>query len=230
MSAWLAWRRLKIAPLRVRLIAGLIDASVGLGALAVGIVLFGFKASRPEFDHLVRRFVPRFQPLEVGDEVRPQWRAPGIKLRYRLALWAGSLILAVVGRNHRSLGRRRMGLRTVELATGGPVSVRAALVRFGAVAAWKRLVELPFRPREKRMAQRYEGLNEELKEIRRRHAHDEGARRSAEMRVFQGRGINAFASCGWALGRIVLNLVPIWLTPRHRSIPDLVAGLVVVEE
>lgn len=218
---------MKIATLRVRLIAGLIDASLALAALAGGIILFGFKARRPELDHVVRRFVPRFQPLELEAEVRPQWRPPRIKVRYRLALWAGSLILAVLGRNHRSLGRRRMGLRTVELATGGPVSVRASLVRFGASAVWKRLVELPFRPREKRMAQRYEGLNAEMKEIRRRYADDETARRSAEMRLYQDRGINAFASCGWAIGKMVMSGAPILLTPRHQSVPDLVAGLVV---
>jgi hypothetical protein len=37
-------------------------------------------------------------------------------------------------------------------------------------------------------------------------------------------------SCGWAiLCSVLLYLVPIWLSPLRQSIPDRVAGIVIVE-
>lgn len=228
-------RRSKIAPLRRRLRAAVIDAWRGLSIGGLGLTLGGLAASPglkalgPDVDDRLRRLVERFQPRNDDGEVSTPWD-PQIKLRYRLLMSTASLVTAVVGRNHRSLGKRKMGLRRVELRTGAQVTVRAALVHWGASTLWERLVNLVFRPVERRAAQRSRGLQEELKEIRRRHPDDDHAQQMEVMRVYKERQINPLASCGWTLGRIVVTQAPILITPRHQNIPDLIAGLVVIEQ
>jgi hypothetical protein len=111
---------LRVASLRRRLAAGLIDA-VLVVAPTVAIIGGGYV--------LYERQVRRRGPEDVTPPTREQLR------HWRWVALAGSLPLAVVGRNWRSPGCRVLKLRMIDARTGGPVTVRGALIRWGVATA-----------------------------------------------------------------------------------------------
>jgi hypothetical protein len=110
------------------------------------------------------------------------------------------------------------------------VTVGAALIHWGASIVWKELAGLPFKPSTERAQRRMSELQAELTEIKLRHPDDAEARNKHMIEVYCKGGVNPFASCGWTIGKIVLTQIPILVTRQHQSVPDLVAGLVVVQE
>jgi uncharacterized RDD family membrane protein YckC len=112
----------EIASLRRRALASLIDAAVFLppATLAVGGGAWLYMT------YLRGRSGDEDRQFDFAEQ------APFSRIaepRWRLALWAVSAPIEIRLRNWRSPGARAMGLRRVDVRTGGPVSIRSAFIR-----------------------------------------------------------------------------------------------------
>src|SRR5262249_46055821 len=83
-----------------------------------------------------------------------------------------STVLGIVGRNWRSPGSRVVGIRVVEVETGGPVSVQSAAVKVGTSIALSEFVRSMNRPAFQRNLERMRALQSEMKELQRTHSDD----------------------------------------------------------
>jgi hypothetical protein len=105
---------LKIASLRQRNRAALID---------VPIWVAGFAALATVGGRLVAKRLMGLHPADLDATTISTWVA-----EHRVHLEAVSMIAGVATRNHRGLGYRLVGLRRADARTGGPVSIRSALI------------------------------------------------------------------------------------------------------
>jgi hypothetical protein len=65
-----------------------------------------------------------------------------------------------------------------------------------------------------------------------RHAHpdDKVAQQQAIMQVYRDAGVNPASCCWWPLAGLTLDVVVVLATPRHQSVADWIAGIVVVRD
>ncbi len=195
---------LTIAPLRLRLLAGFIDALPGLTALVAGGLAAG------EFAHMnFKRWEPLMERLRSFSE-----RARGLNV----ALSGASRAETLYSRNSRSLGSRVVGIRRVDARTGGPITARQALTRVGVSG----LSTVAAKVRRERAAE------PELSAVREAHPDDEQAQLHGTMKVYEKYDINMFSSCGWGIAALLVMTLPVCVPPRHQTLPDLIAGTVVV--
>ena len=211
---------LEIASLRRRALASAIDAAVFMVPAAIvgggGVWLYMTYLGRrsgeadPEFDFAER--------LPFHRLAEPRWR---------LVVWAVSAPIEVGLRNWRSPGARAMGLRRVDARTGGPVSVRSAVMRNAVNTASGELSRWVRRPSMKRFAERRDALEAELKEVRRTYSDDE-ARRRAMKEISERRKLRVWKTCGWGLLGLAPRYVPVLWSPRNQTPVDRVTGTIVV--
>ena len=97
-------------------------------------------------------------------------------------------------------GDRAMGLRRVDARTGGPVSVRSALIKKAVQTAARELNRSVQRPFRERSLERTRGLKAELKEAREIRAGDREAQKRAMAEVFKRNRVrpSAFVRSGAA--------------------------------
>jgi RDD family len=145
-------------------------------------------------------------------------------------LRAFTFVLGIATRNMRGPGAVLFGLRRVDLRTHGPVSLRGALIRHYATAEWTRLTLRFVLPYERRQREQIQALQSQLEAIRQQHADDPQAEQRATMDLFAAHRVKPGRGC---LVGLVAGLIPqlafIW-TPRGQSIPDWLAGVVVVRD
>jgi RDD family len=123
----------------------------------------------------------------------------------RLARSAPGVTIAVARRNDRSPGAYAMGLRRVSSRTGAPLTLRSALIRESTSSVLNQL---------------------SVSAVGRA----SGARSRDVPREDDVFTID-LSTCGLAiLAFVVVHVIPICLPPRHQTIPDRVARIVVVEE
>jgi uncharacterized RDD family membrane protein YckC len=193
-----------LAPFGRRAAAAAIDVSIVVAALGtVGVAVFAPLAAGSKLPHPVAAWFSRLTGrFRSQPEGRPRAPKPERTAATRLARSVPALTVAVTRRNDRSPGAYAMGLRRVS-RTGAPPTLRSALIRETTSAA----------------------LNElSISAIRR------GSKRSEDLSQEDNIVIGSSA-CGWAiLCSVLLHVVPIWLSPLRQSIPDRMAGIVVVEE
>jgi hypothetical protein len=84
------------------------------------------------------------------------------------------------------------------------------------------------RPFERRLAERLEVVEAELAEVRRIHADDDEARGRASLDVYRRHGMGPVGSFGRALLGIAPLYLPALWSPRNQTLPDRIAGIVVV--
>jgi hypothetical protein len=83
-------------------------------------------------------------------------------------------------------------------------------------------------PAAKKKAAR-EALKPELTELAREHAEDPSGYLKAAAALYHAEGVIELRTCLWPILVFTgTTLLPIWLTPRRQSLPDLAAGIVVV--
>jgi hypothetical protein len=108
---------MRAASLRLRLVAGLINAAAGIGVFgaAVGAWIAGGVAyARLRSDTGEQEGDVKAGPPDLHPGVRKLLESPQLR--------GASTSLAVAGRNWRGLGFRVVGLRRVDARTGGPVA------------------------------------------------------------------------------------------------------------
>lgn len=129
---------MRVASLRLRLLAALVDAAVVIGGMAVvlGLGIAGVVAYariRDEDEEDEPEGEEEDEPSGSDGPSREFPRSPQL----RAALWGASAGLSVAGRNWRGPGFRLLGLRRVDAQTGGVVSVRSALIGVLSDQAWQ---------------------------------------------------------------------------------------------
>jgi hypothetical protein len=152
----------------------------------------------------------------------PRWRRVGPVV---------SVAAAVGTRNWRSPGARAMHVRRRDVRTGGPVTVRAALTGHLASQAQMRLVKRLLAPRRKRHEAQVRAIQDDLDAARREHVDDPRAQHQAMAAVYRAAGVNPLRGCSpTALVPAILEALVRLGTPRHQSLSDWVAGIVVVRD
>lgn len=214
---------LEIASLRRRTLGRLIDAcAFGIPTLLAGGagagVYFAYRRWRGGEDDA------EFAFGEHGFTPFRRWaQTPGWNVAFRF----GSVPIDVRMRNSRSAGDRVMGLRRVDARTGGPVSVRSAVIKTTVEAAAAELNRLAQRPFEERRRV----VVAEANEARRYHEGDREAQQRAMAEVLKRHRLRPW---GGACSRGLLGVVPLQLpalwSRRNQSLPEWIAGIVVVRD
>jgi uncharacterized RDD family membrane protein YckC len=151
-----------------------------------------------------------------------------VSSRARIAVQVTGLTFGLDGRN-RSPGARVMGLRSVDLQTGGPISALRVVIRYLAATV---LQELRYEVNDVMAGPptaRMRGLEPELRELEHQHMGDQAAQDQAAIDRFSDQHINLLTP--WVrvgLSALAFAILPVLLSPRRQSLPDLLAGVVVV--
>jgi hypothetical protein len=72
------------------------------------------------------------------------------------------------------------------------------------------------------------GTIHQLREIQRR-GDDPRARLDAIMKLYQDSDLNPLKSCAWGLAPAIALQIPMVWSPLNQSLPDRIAGIIVVE-
>jgi hypothetical protein len=234
---------MRVAPLRLRLLAALVDAAALVAGMAavVGVGIAGAVAYTrvrgengdpyPEAENGQGDDGDN-EPEGIEDDI-PRglaWLTPGRQSwQLRGAMWGASAALTIAGRNWRSPGFRSIGLRRIDASTGGVVTVRSALigVLFGQAwqAAWRPLS----RSRVERHQVRLRALAPQLRAVERKHADDPQARQRARTEFYKSNAVNPARSCGWLVVGPLVSQVVLALSARAgRTIRDRITGTAVI--
>jgi hypothetical protein len=209
---------LRIASLRRRHLATLVDVGVPLSGFFLSLAaMFGGAILRRRKDDES----PEDDQCATGESV---WERRLASRQWRLGMnvvFAGSAVLL---RNSRGVGARVAKIRRVDARTGGPVTVRSALIHYGVNQGWNWLNQRIIRS-ERRSA----AVTAELEQIRDAHRDDPEGRIHAQMKLYKERKMSPFRSCTWQLPGLVARELVILGTPRHQSLPELIAGIITVE-
>lgn len=214
----------EIASLRRRSLASLIDTVVLLLPIALaaggGVWLYmSYLRRRSDEDDSQFDFAERLPFRHLGE---PRWR---------FAMWGAGLAIEIGLRNWRSPGARAMGLRRVDARAGGPVTVRGVLMRNAVDTASSELNRWVQRPFQERVAERQRALRAELMEVRRAQGDDDEAELRARVNEAQRRhNLSPWGSCGRGLLGLLPKYLPALWSARNQTLPDQVAGIIVVVE
>ena len=144
---------LKVASLRRRLAAAAIDGLVLGAGLVVLAVVYGIRSKPGE---------------DTPDEIPWLKWIPDSPAANRVT----STVLSVGWRNWRSPGSRFVGVRVVELKTGGPVTVHSASVKLATSIALGEFVRSLNGPAQRRTLERLRAYQSELSELKQSHPGD----------------------------------------------------------
>jgi uncharacterized RDD family membrane protein YckC len=205
----------KVAPLWRRLAAVAVNAAVFVTptiAAVVGIAGLYARLSR-------RRG-------QKGDD----WSVPKPARLWRLAFSALSIAIEIRTRNWRSPGYRALGLRRVDVRTGGPVSIQSVLIGSAARTSLNQSVQRLARPWQERHRERLSVAQGELDELRAAHAADPQAMERDLRDVYERQNVNPVTGCLPVL--VPPLLVDLWavFSPLHQTLFERLAGTVVVED
>lgn len=247
---------MRVASLRERLLAALVDAAVvilgitvvvglGIGGAAVcGRLRGGGDEDETDPHDDEDADEEDVSPLgfrDVGDDLDDQnGRSRGIRRGtdeflqsplLRAALSGASAGLAVAHRNSRSPGFRVVGLRRVDARTGGPMSVRSGSIGVLFDQTQQALTRPLFRFRADRERARMNELAPKLKEIEHSYATDRQARERALAGFYEANEVNPFAGCAWIVaGPILSKLVLAVAIRNRRTTYDRVTGTIVLRD
>jgi uncharacterized RDD family membrane protein YckC len=200
--------RVKPAPIWRRVAAWLINALITIGVGASALV-----AGYATPDRLVERL--------RGDRLVERLRAVP-KPPPRLLPVLGP-VLTILFRNVRGPAYRVMGLRHADARTGGPVTLRSALIGAAISAVTTALV----RPGQAAFRERVKRVEEQVHDVEQRFAEDREARVQATTRLIKDSNINPLSSFGWSFAAGLVTNFP--LPGPKRSLREIVTGTVVVE-
>lgn len=231
---------MRVASLRLRFLAALVDAAVVLGPMAAlvglgiaGVVVYGRvrgddrgqKDHHKGDEHDQSDGDGEAEPVELDRVARraaqPSW--------LHAALAGAGAGLTVAGRNWRGPGFRVLGLRRVDAHTGGTVRVPSALRGACFDQAQQTAASQLFGSRARRERDRINALAPELRGVQREFAGDPHARQRAGMEFYKANEVTPFAGCGWQLaGPIVSQLVLALGTREGRTVRDRLTGTSVI--
>jgi hypothetical protein len=144
-----------------------------------------------------------------------------------------TLATAVNRRNWRSPGMYLMHLRRCDARTGGPVTVRSAVIRHLVDQARDRLISRLLTPRIERYQASMNAIQPELDAARRQHPDDFAAQQQAISQIYSDAGVNPTGGCWLPLLPLAVrgaDGLMVLFMPRRQSPPDWLAGIVTVRD
>ena len=155
--------RMRIASLRLRLLAALVDGAVVIGGLLVwmGLTMVGFAA----YDRVRGKKDELDGEADGGVSESHATREFRLSPQLKAALWGGGAGLEIASRGWRSPGFRVVGLRRVDARTGAIVSVRSVLTGLLFDQARQAVTTSLFGSRARRERDRIVSLGPQLKAI-----------------------------------------------------------------
>jgi hypothetical protein len=228
----------QIAPLRIRLLALPISAvmaiamfaaliAAGTGALAIWRRV---RSERAELSGDSQRTV--LSGFDASGESESSIAEKLQSRRFRLFAALVSFVVGVREEGRQGPVARALGLRLVDLRTGGRITRGQAVVRVGVRTAWstlaKRLAPGPKPTPQKDQQQ----LAAEMQEARRRYADDERAREEAFARMYakhKPSQPNRWGCLVPLVAPLALELPALW-SPLNQGLADRLAGTVIVLE
>lgn len=204
-------RGLKIAPLRRRSAAACIDLVVSVSPVVAVVAAAVAIAER----------VARRRGREV--HVPPLFTVPA---RWQAVLWTLSIPAGIATRNWRGLGYRVLGLRRVDVRTGGPLTVRNSLVHQAVGFLFTRVsrrLARPWRDRSRR-------LWLELEQIRKAQAGDQDAQRRATREFLEQHKVKPLGACFPLLVVAGATRAPALWSPLNQTLAERLAAIVVVQD
>jgi hypothetical protein len=210
---------LTLAPLWKRSLASIINVAsvIGVAAAAVPVVAEPIYALG-EYDE------------QALDRVRTRldaWRTKRSARSSARSLGPIGLVWVIDGRNRRSYGHRVMGIRRVDAANGGPVTVTGVIVHYVASELIRTLVPDESRVAEEQRKERLRAVAPELLALWKNGSGTRLTRSRESLRLLRKHGANPFApTLRTAAIRLAIHLVPIVIFPRRQSLPDFAAGIV----
>lgn len=203
-----------------RLAAAVLDALVFV-LLAALAFLGWWKLGRP----FGRKSADPRQPDE--DEVNAdQPAAPTLARRRVIA--SVSTATEIGWRNWRTPGDRLLGIHRVDAVTGGPISVRSAVVRRLVNDLCPRLISDISRSSTRWNAEALKSLAPVLDDIRKQHTDDQEAMHRAMTAAYRERKFNPLRGCLWPLAGSVAALSPALWSRRRQTLPQRAAGIIVI--
>ena len=221
--------KLVVASLRRRFLASLIDALVGLlmMALVIGTGVLAFVLGRkPGVDGGLLRDVTSSSP-----DISRRLSSRPVTLMLNLITFAAS---APYKQRQRSPGFRVLGLRLVNVQTGGELTHRQEIIRATTRQVWRvvcrRLVPAP----KPQTSPDHERLKSEIEAARDRCTGDSDALQREIIRIYSENKVQPMRiSCLPALARPLLITaidLPAFWSPLKQSLPDRLAGIVTVRD
>jgi 60Kd inner membrane protein len=244
---------MRVASLRERLLAAVVDAAVvGLGiAVVVGLGIGAAVAyarvrgeddddnadqdeDEDEEDATPLRSRGDRDLDDQDDRSRGIQHRTGEFLQSRLvgaALRGAGAGLAIANRNWRSPGFRVVGLRRVDARTGGPISVRSVLIGQLFDQVRQATTRPLFRPRAHRERDRLRELAPQLQEIQHKYEADLQAQQRAMREFYKANQVNPLAECGWLVAGPILSQLVLAIAIRNgRTAYDRLTGTIVVSD
>ncbi len=253
--------RMGVASIRERFLAGLVDAAVVILGMVVVVGLgIGAAAAyarvervddADETEEEVQEKAPLGSPSDgegvddlddrscgiehsgsgpdrsVPGRVRAALRSPLLGA----ALGGAGAGLAIANRNWRSPGFRVMGLSRVDARSGGPVTVRSALIGGLFVQVRETATKDLFQSHVHGQRNRMEELAPQLREVEHKYAADSQARQRAVMEFYKENSINPLAGCGWSVaGAMLSQLILAAATRGGRTVYDRLTGTIVIRD
>lgn len=226
---------MRVASLRDRLLAGLVDAAVAVFviAAAIGMGIAGAAAYErirgrdedEDEDELDLGELDEDEPEDDEQDSGPLDARTDADGRLGRGDWSraieyrtfpqSSLVHAAVqgaatgvafaSRNTRSPGFRVVGLRRVDARTGGPVSAGGYLIGLLFDQTRQALITPLFRARAQRKRERLKELEPKRSEIERKYANDREACRRALGELYEANEVKLTSGCWWPVAGPVLS-------------------------
>jgi hypothetical protein len=170
---------LRVASLRRRFLASLINLLVGLllVVVAVGAVVGMFRVAA--------KWRINFKPLRGLGSADPNTLAQLQSRRIQFILHGVAFAGSVLSKERRSPGFRLLGLRRVDARTAGDVSRGQEIIRAAARQAWRILCRRFLPSPKTRASPELEKLESDLQDAHRRYANDQAALQLEIMRIYQ---------------------------------------------
>lgn len=124
-----------------------------------------------------------------------------------------------------------MGIRRVDANTGGPVSLRGVVRCQLLMQLWGSAVTVPIQRRAmRRHAERTRAVAPLVERAEQQNAGDREAVQRAVMGVYREHNITLFGGCLWPLvSQTVVTQLPALWSPQKQTLPDRLAGAIVVK-
>ena len=215
MSVPDATQQFELAPISRRFGADVIDGVVFLlafGGIMVAVTkLFIRSAKRESAQNLLQQTNSRAD-------------------QFRRASWIWSFCGPGLTRNWRSPGKRAMHIRRVDAPSGGPITLRSALVASCVATTWKLLGAAVFRPLDRQRDQSAQTLRAQMQLIQEQYDDDSREQQERMEAAARTHGVSCLKPLVCRLPLIVGPLLPALWSERNQTLTEFLAGTVTVIE
>jgi uncharacterized RDD family membrane protein YckC len=139
-------------------------------------------------------------------------------------------LASIAIRNWRSPGRRVAGIRCVDARTGGPVTLRSAVVAELVGSGWTRIAGPLVMQVNATGGPAREAARRRIEEVRRTHAGDIARIHEETMRIYREDNVSCVPTLLAMLGTASVQPLSALLSPRRQTFLERLAGTVVIRE